>query len=84
MHSNTNIFIGVFKENYIYHLIQEKRNIYQKYIANLFVIWTGTLHELKKFKLEINQAHQSIKYEFNYWKNDVNFLDTTVKKNFEW
>ena len=80
--SYTNIFMGMFEENYIYRLILGKFKLYLSYIDDIFLIWTGTLDELNKFIAKINQAHPSIKFDFNYSSNSVNFLDTTVKKSF--
>ena len=77
-----NIFKGVFEENYIYYLILEKCKLYLRYIDDIFLIWTDTLHELNKFRAKIKQVHQSIKFDFNYSSNSVNCLDTTVKKSF--
>ena len=36
--THTNIFIGIFEENYIYRLIQEKCKLYLKYIDGTFLI----------------------------------------------
>ena len=77
-----NIFMGIFEENYIYHLIKEKCNLYLRYMHDIFLIWTRTLDEFNKFIAEINEVHPSIKFDFNYWSNSVNVLDTTVKKSF--
>ena len=49
-----NIFMGIFEENYIYHLIKGKCKLYLRYIDDIFLIWTGTLHELNKFIAKIN------------------------------
>ena len=74
-----NIFMGMFKENYIYHLIQEKCKLYLRYIDDIYLTWTETLDELNKFIAKINYVHPSIKFDFNYSSNSVNFLDTTVR-----
>ena len=41
-----NIFMGIFEENYIYHLIKEKCKLYLRHIDDIFLVWTGTLDEL--------------------------------------
>ena len=69
----TNIFLGIFKENYIYHLIKEKCKLCLRYIDDIFLIWTGTLNELNVFIAKINKVHPSIKFDFNYSSNSVNF-----------
>ena len=70
-----------FEENYIYHLIKLKYKLYLRYIDDIFLIWTGTLNELNEFIGNINQVYLSIKFNFNYSSNSVNFLDTTAKKS---
>ena len=42
-----------------------------RYIEDIFFVWTGTLQELNKFKLEINQVDPSIKFHFDYSKDKV-------------
>ena len=46
--------MGMFEDNYIYHLIQEKCKLYLRYIDDKFVIWEGTTDELNEFKPKIN------------------------------
>ena len=43
------MFMKKFEENYIYHLIKLKYNLYLRYIDDIFLIWTGTLNELNEF-----------------------------------
>ena len=40
------------------------------------------IDELNKFKAKISQLHPSIKVDFNYSNNTINFLGTTVKRFF--
>ena len=75
------MFMGMFEENYIYHLIRGKCKLYLRYIDDIFLIRKGTLDELNKFIPKINQVHPSVKFRFNYSSNIVNFLDTTVKRS---
>ena len=41
--------MGLFEENYVYHLIKEKCELYLRYIDDIFPLWTATLDELNKF-----------------------------------
>ena len=54
--TSVNIFMGMFEENYIYHLIQEKCKLYLRYIDDTFLIWAGTPDELNKSILSINKV----------------------------
>ena len=67
-------FMEMFEKSFIYHLILKifKLGIY---INDIFIIWIGTLDELSKFKAKINQVHSSMRFNFNYPSNNINFLD---------
>ena len=39
-----------------------------RHTEDIFFVWTGTLQELNKFKLEINQVDPLIKFHFDYSK----------------
>ena len=41
------------------------------------------LNERLEFIKQLNTCHPTIKFDFNYSKRSVNFLDTTVYKNIE-
>ena len=49
-----NIFMEIFEENYIYHLIKEKCKLYLTYTDGIFLIWTRTL--FNKFIDKINKS----------------------------
>ena len=42
------------------------------------MVWTKSENELKHFMNEINQKHQSIKFDFKFSKESIAFLDTLV------
>ena len=76
-----NSFMGLFEENYVYHLIKEKCELYLRYIDDIFPLWTATLDELNKFIAKINKVHPSIKFDYNYSKK-CEFLRGNCKKIF--
>ena len=67
-----------FEEKHIYPLIKTKSAIYLHYIDDIFMVWTKPENELKYFMNEINQKHQSIKFDFKFSKESIEFLDTLV------
>ena len=67
-----------FETKYIYPTTRLKTKLYLRFIDDIFMLWTGTLEELKNFKLAINEIHQSIKLTFDYSYESINFLNTTV------
>ena len=76
--SYANIFMPEFEENYIYPLIKNKSVIYLRYISNIFMVWIKSESELRQFINEINEKHQSIKLDFNFSKESIEFLDTLM------
>ena len=50
-------------------------------MTTCFFIWKGTENELKEFFKEINKVHQTIKFDHDYSKTEINFLDLTIYKD---
>ena len=73
------IFMGWFESLHIIPRIRNHALLYVRYIDNLFIIWKGSEAELREFLKEINTVHPSIKFDHEYSRNTVNFLDTTVR-----
>ena len=73
-----NIFMANFEETYIYPRINGKCPLYLRYIDDIFLIWQGSLQELQDLIKEINSVHNTIKFEVNFSRSEVHFLDTTV------
>ena len=44
-----NLFMSYFEENYIYNLINNECSFYKRFIDDIFIIWKGTLNDLKTF-----------------------------------
>ena len=44
-----------------------------------FFIWAGSENELQ-FTSKINEVHPSIKFDFNFSKTQIHFLDITITK----
>ena len=76
--SYANMFMSEFEVKYIYPLIKNKYLIYLRYIDDIFMVWIKSESELRKFMNEINQKHQSIKFDFMFSKENIEFLDTLV------
>ena len=76
--SYANIFMSEFEEKHIYPLIKNKSVIYLRYIDDIFMVWIKSESELRHFMNKINQKHQSIKFDFKFSKESIEFLDTLV------
>ena len=76
-----NLFMNHFEETYIYPLLTTKCNFYKRYIDDIFLLWQGTLEELKLFILQINRLHPTIKFTEEISFNSINFLDCHIYKS---
>ena len=76
--SYVNIFMPEFEEKYIYPLLKSKSVIYLRYIDDIFMVWIKSESELRQFMNEINQKHQSAKFDFMFSKESLEFLDRLV------
>ena len=76
--SYANIFMSEFEGKYIYPPIKNKSVIYLRYVDDIFMVWIKSESELRKFMNEINQKHQSIKFDLKFSKENIELLDTSV------
>ena len=76
--SYANIFMSEFEGKHIYPLFKNKSVIYLRYIEDFFMVWIKSESELRHFLNEINQKHQSVKFDFKFSKESIEFLDTLV------
>jgi hypothetical protein len=52
--------------------------IYFRYIDDVFMVWTGTVEDLREFETFCNNLIPGIQINFEHSPSSVNFLDTTV------
>ena len=52
--------------------------LYVRFIDDIFFLWNSTEENLLKFFEEVNSIHPTIKFDFEYSKKTINFLDTTI------
>ena len=76
-----NIFMANFELEYIYPYIKDKTKMFLRSIDDLFMIWTGSEHELLDFMSDLNKKHSSIKFEFKYSQTKIEFLDVLVYRD---
>ena len=72
------LFMGHFEHLNIMPKIKDYILLYVRYIDDIFFIWKGSEQDLLKFFAEINETHPTIKFDYEFSKNSVNFLDTKV------
>ena len=71
--------MGWFENLYILPRIQQHVALYVRYIDDIFFVWKGSERELKEFLEIINTIHPTIKFDYSYSREKIDFLDTTVK-----
>ena len=79
--SYANLFMGVFEEIHIYPFIKDKISLYLRYIDDIIIFWKDTEENLNRFIQNINECHQSIKFDFRITKNESIFLDIKIFKD---
>ena len=52
-----NLFMDNFETNSIYPTTKQKTKLYLCFIDDIFMLWEGTLAELKVFEKSINKIH---------------------------
>ena len=57
---------------------KNKSVIYLRYIDDIFMVWIKSESELRKFMNKINQKQQSIKFDFKFSKENIEFLDALM------
>ena len=73
-----NIFMAYFEEKFIYPLTDAKTLLYLRFIDDIFMIWTKSEKDLIEFLDELNTKHTSIKFEFKYSRQQIEFLVTLL------
>jgi Reverse transcriptase (RNA-dependent DNA polymerase)/GIY-YIG catalytic domain len=73
-----NIFMYKLLKKFSIQCRNELPSFFGRLIDDIFFLWTGTEQTLLELHTEMNAFHSTIKYEMNYSKISVNFLDTTV------
>ena len=80
-HTYPNVFMSDSEERYIYPLIKNKSSGYLRFIDDVFMVWTRSENKLTSFINEINKKHHSIKFDFKFSKEKIEFLDTFFHKD---
>ena len=75
-----NIFMSVTIRRFL--RTQNKRPLLSvRYIDDIFMIWTHTEDDLKKFLTDLNGHNPALSYIYHYSLSTVNFLDLTIYKS---
>ena len=78
-----NTFIAKLEKAYIYPYINSFSNFYCQFIDDVFFPWSGTIVQLQEFIKNLSNRHPTFKFDFQYSKTSIEFLDTTIYKSKE-
>lgn len=78
--SCANLFMGSFKEEYIYGIVDFKSNIvlYKRFKDDFIFIWRGDLESIMKFVNEINNNNWGIILTLNFNEQTTEFFDLLI------
>ena len=68
-------------KKYIYPFIENNAKLYLRYIDDIFILWTSTKQHFENLLSELNQKHNSIKFDYEISSVDIPFLDTIDNMN---
>ena len=68
-------------ESQLLDLAQVKPYLWLRYIDDIFMIWTAGERSLQEFLQWINQFHDTIKFTWDWSKQNIHYLDVQVINN---
>ena len=77
-------YANIFMHELETKLLEEapvKPDLWLRYIDDLFMVWTKGEEGLKEFLTYINQAHDTIKFKWDWSHENINYLDVQVINN---
>ena len=75
------IFMDDFENKHIYPRTLNQALAYYRFVDDIFMLWTEFEAKLKAFFEQINKTHSTIKFDYKYSYESIEFLDTLVFKN---
>ena len=71
-----------YKHNQFFKNKQIQPWIWFRYIDDIFFIWTADEKKLDDFLERLNSFHFNLKFTHKCYREEINFLDVTVRVNF--
>ena len=78
--SFANLFIGHFENKFVYSYCLQ-HFIWERYIDDIFFLWTYRQEEFVNFASYLNNWHDTIKFTLEVSLLKINFLDITLTNN---
>ena len=75
------VFMDDFEIKHIYPRTLNQALAYYRFVDDIFMLWTESEAKFKTFFEQINKTHSTIKFDYKYSYESIEFLDTLVFKN---
>ena len=72
------LFLGKFEEKHIFEKFPDLIAIFLRFLDDIFFIWNHGEEELHQFFTYLNSLHSTIKFTYEFSREKITFLDTTV------
>ena len=72
------LFLGFFEERNIFEKFPNLIAVFLRFLDDIFFIWDHGEEELNRFFTYLNSLHSTIKFTYQFSREQINFLDTTV------
>ena len=77
----TDVFMDDFENKHIYPRTLNQALAYYRFVDDIFMLWTESEAKFRAFFEQINKTHSTIKFDYKYSYESIEFLDTLVFKN---
>lgn len=83
--SFSNLYMGLFEENYIYsnHIFKDNIFIWKRYLDDIFCLFKGSVTELTDFFAYLNSCSEFISFSMDYNDTKLSFLDLWIIRDGE-
>ncbi|XP_053391365.1 uncharacterized protein LOC128554143 [Mercenaria mercenaria] len=75
--SFASLFMGKLEQSFL-SSCELKPDVWFRFLDDIFMLWSHSLDELKKFIELLNTVHPMIKFTYNISESEVSFLDVDV------
>ena len=72
------LFLGVFEERNIFEKFPNLISVFLRFLDDIFFIWNHGEEELHRFFTYLNSLQSTIKFTYQFSREQINFLNTTV------
>lgn len=71
---------NTFKEKYSDTIAHNFETSWRRYIDDCFIIWDNSIDDIENLHLNLNNLHPKLSFTMEHHRNEITFLDITIKK----